>query len=68
MFLFLFVDFQDNYSTPECANDYNSTASQLLSNSTVPLPECERDVSLLYLLLLLGNLWLGVTLYTFTKT
>ncbi|KAL5012177.1 hypothetical protein ScPMuIL_010728 [Solemya velum] len=29
---------------------------------------CERDVSTLYLLLLLGMLWLGVTIYNFTKT
>ncbi|XP_022324265.2 solute carrier family 4 member 11-like isoform X2 [Crassostrea virginica] len=37
-------------------------------NTTVPPSGCERDVSLLYLLLLLGTLWLGVTLYNFTMT
>lgn len=29
---------------------------------------CERDVSFLYLFLLLGILWLGVILYNFTMT
>jgi len=41
----------------------------LLGNTTVDaVRDCERDVSLLYLVLLLGTLWLGVTLYNFTKT
>lgn len=30
--------------------------------------ECLRENSLLYLLLMLGTLWLSVSLYNFTKT
>ncbi|XP_041356583.1 sodium bicarbonate transporter-like protein 11 isoform X2 [Gigantopelta aegis] len=46
----------------------NVTGSTLFNNVTEEVMECHRDVSLLYLLLLLGTLWLGVTLYNFTKT
>lgn len=53
-----------NYSIT--SNLTNSVASVV--NSTAPPSGCERDVSLLYLLLLLGTLWLGVTLYNFTMT
>ena len=43
---------------------YNTTA-----NGTVPeLPTCQREISVLYLLLLLGTAWLGVMLYNFTTT
>jgi len=30
--------------------------------------ECMRETSLLYLLLMLGTAWLGLSLYNFTKT
>ncbi|KAK3100091.1 hypothetical protein FSP39_014604 [Pinctada imbricata] len=42
-----------------------TTAKQITDQAVT---ECERDNSLLYLLLLFGTLWLGVTLYNFTKT
>ncbi|XP_053399229.1 solute carrier family 4 member 11-like isoform X2 [Mercenaria mercenaria] len=64
-------NFDVHYSIPECANDFNSTkvaVENALNNVTAEVRPCERDVSLLYLLLLLGTLWLGVTLYNFTKT
>ncbi|KAL4230219.1 hypothetical protein ACF0H5_010604 [Mactra antiquata] len=64
----LVQNFDVHYNIPECASDYNRTAV-LLSNDTMnPDKVCERDVSLLYLFLLLATLWIGVTLYNFTKT
>ena len=30
--------------------------------------ECEREVSLLYLILMVGTVWLGLTLFNFVKT
>ncbi|XP_060581235.1 solute carrier family 4 member 11-like [Ruditapes philippinarum] len=64
-------NFGEHYNIPECGENYNSSQVALentMNNVTTPIRECERDVSLLYLLLLLGTLWLGVTLYNFTKT
>ena len=63
-------DFESHYSIPECDDNYNRTAEQIIQNltSSDSLRDCERDVSLLYLLLLLGTLWVGTTLYNFTKT
>ena len=46
---------------------YHNMTSTNGTEST-ELAECHRDVSLLYLLLLFGTLWVGVTLYNFTKT
>ncbi|GFO18295.1 sodium bicarbonate transporter-like protein 11 [Plakobranchus ocellatus] len=47
----------------------NNLTSGLLSNGTEDKEyECAREISLLYLLLLLGTLWLGVTLFTFKDT
>lgn len=78
---FYYTDFAAHYNIPACSmtttansavnfsitsNLTNSVASVV--NSTAPPSGCERDVSLLYLLLLLGTLWLGVTLYNFTMT
>lgn len=70
---FYLPDFETHYSIPQCASDYNSTVAEIAAdvsgNTTVVVDHaCERDISLLYLLLLLGTLWLGVTLYNFTKT
>ena len=47
----------------------NSTSS-LLGNGTLtePLPDCRRDSSLLFLLLMLGTVWVAVSLYNFNKT
>ncbi|XP_048774701.1 solute carrier family 4 member 11-like [Ostrea edulis] len=54
-----------NHSVISAAS--NLTVS-MTRNTTAPPGGCERDLSLLYLLLLLGTLWLGVTLYNFTMT
>lgn len=62
-------NFGNHYNIPECSSNYNFTSAAAQTNQSIEaLPGCERDVSLLYLLLLLGTLWLGVTLYNFTKT
>lgn len=64
-------NFEEHYNMEECASDFNSTSAAIertMNNVTTEARLCERDVSLLYLLLLLGTLWLGVTLYNFTKT
>eukprot|EP00057_Strongylocentrotus_purpuratus_P007095 XP_011661569.1 PREDICTED: sodium bicarbonate transporter-like protein 11 isoform X3 [Strongylocentrotus purpuratus] len=45
-----------------------SNISTQLSTTLASTPECHRDSSILYLLLMLGTLWLGVTLYNFTKS
>ncbi|XP_071483927.1 solute carrier family 4 member 11-like [Diadema antillarum] len=48
-----------------------SPSASLISNTTAEVllaGECHRDSSILYLLLMLGTLWLGVTLYNFTKS
>ena len=67
-YLFI-VDFADHYNIPACDNSNISTNTSVNTTTTVvSTVVCERDVSLLYLLLLLGTLWLGVTLYNFTKT
>ncbi|XP_052793413.1 solute carrier family 4 member 11-like isoform X2 [Mya arenaria] len=58
-------NFDINYHTEACASDYNATVANISGNVTVA---CERDISLLYLLLLLGTLWLGVFLFNFNKT
>nr|XP_054765217.1 solute carrier family 4 member 11-like [Lytechinus pictus] len=47
------------------SNISSQISTTLASSST---PECHRDSSILYLLLMLGTLWLGVTLYNFTKS
>jgi sodium borate transporter 11 len=68
-FYFIFVDFADHYNIPACDNSTISTNTSVNITTTVASTvDCERDVSLLYLVLLLGTLWLGVTLYNFTKT
>ncbi|KAI1280565.1 Sodium bicarbonate transporter-like protein 11 [Halotydeus destructor] len=52
-----------------------NATSQLLGNSTesyptttLPTTDCRRDSSLLFLLLMLGTVWLAVSLYNFNKT
>ncbi|OWF45125.1 sodium bicarbonate transporter-like protein 11 isoform X2 [Mizuhopecten yessoensis] len=74
-------NFGDHYNIPNC-NSAGASASGLaaVSNATGNMSanisdtivgatrDCEHDISLLYLLLLLGTLWLGVMLYNFTKT
>ena len=51
-----------------------ATAMDVVHNVTkraAEVPEdlpCQREVSLLYLILMLGTVWLGLTLFDFTKT
>ncbi|KAL8588109.1 hypothetical protein ACOMHN_067211 [Nucella lapillus] len=48
----------------------NASGSGILNGTgAVPdLPICQREISVLYLLLLLATAWLGVMLYNFTRT
>lgn len=71
------TDFQKFYYTPACqalneAAEKNATLQQVLSNNRTSLigdaPVCRRETSLLFLLLMLGTLWLALTLYKFKKT
>ena len=70
-------DFDTYYNAEVCDPGYNRTAAMealtaaynATANGTVPeLPTCQREISVLYLLLLLGTAWLGVMLYNFTTT
>ncbi|XP_060064825.1 solute carrier family 4 member 11-like [Ylistrum balloti] len=74
-------NFGDHYNIPNCQSEsVSSTGLAAITNVTANISAnvsetveeatkgCERDVSLLYLLLLLGTLWVGVMLYNFTKT
>ncbi|CAC5399639.1 SLC4A11 [Mytilus coruscus] len=63
-------NFANHYNIPACNNNSStfSTTNTSVNVTTTIITVCERDVSLLYLILLLGTLWLGVTLYNFTKT
>ncbi|KAK6173066.1 hypothetical protein SNE40_016597 [Patella caerulea] len=46
----------------------NATVPNITSTIESIEQECGRDISMLYLLLLFGTLWVGVALYNFTKT
>uniref|UniRef100_A0A0K2U5E2 Sodium bicarbonate transporterlike protein 11like [Strongylocentrotus purpuratus] n=3 Tax=Lepeophtheirus salmonis TaxID=72036 RepID=A0A0K2U5E2_LEPSM len=75
-------NFQEYYFSPACKVDDHSPISNgnmtsILLNSSVPSqlsgdgvgPSiCQREVSILFLLLMFGTLWLAVTLYNFNKT
>ncbi|ELT93973.1 hypothetical protein CAPTEDRAFT_160698 [Capitella teleta] len=64
-------DFEVNY---ECDANRSPTLNQTLAptispNSTgSPIESCMRERSLLFLLLAVGTLWVGLSLYNFTKT
>ncbi|XP_070563551.1 solute carrier family 4 member 11-like isoform X2 [Ptychodera flava] len=65
-------DFQQNYNSAACACDSpsciaNLTAAVVNATGDVTLT-CQRESSILYLLLLLGTVWLGLTLFNFTKS
>ncbi|CAC5399638.1 SLC4A11 [Mytilus coruscus] len=64
------LNFANHYNIPACYNNSStfSTTNTSVNVTTTIITVCERDVSLLYLILLLGILWLGVTLYHFTMT
>lgn len=60
-------DFQQNYLTADCQQfDALVTANISLNSDDIPL--CRRENSLLFLLLMLGTLWLATTLYNFNQT
>ncbi|KAK3788995.1 hypothetical protein RRG08_039603 [Elysia crispata] len=58
-----FKDTAKNFDKYWCDSDISSNLTSIVEDS-----DCAREISLLYLLLLLGTLWLGVTLYTFKDT
>jgi len=62
-----YKDFRKNYMTEACANFDKLVASNITMNSTA-IPVCHRENSLLFLLLMLGTLWLATTLYNFNQT
>lgn len=61
-------DFLKNYLTEECAKLDMYLARNSSLNSTDEIPVCHRESSLLFLLLMLGTLWLATTLYNFNQT
>ncbi|XP_070563851.1 solute carrier family 4 member 11-like isoform X2 [Ptychodera flava] len=65
-------DFHVNYYSPACSCDFppcieNLTLEALNTTENVG-DRCLRENSLLYLLLLCGTVWLGWTLFNFTKS
>ena len=48
--------------------DDGDTVGPTWTSSDALMNECLRETSLLYLLLMLGTAWLGLSLYNFTKT
>ncbi|XP_064608647.1 solute carrier family 4 member 11-like [Liolophura sinensis] len=66
-------NFEDFYNGPGCSSAANSS---VITNISAVVPNdtlheelgCQREVSMLYLFLLFGTLWIGVTLFNFTKT
>ena len=63
-----YKDFRKNYMTEECAKFDQLVMANLTVNSTTNIPVCHRESSLLFLLLMLGTLWLATTLYNFNQT
>lgn len=67
----VFTDFDKHYCDPDDCVKGNGSLNATNSNCTSnvdPEDPCAREISLLYLLLLLGTLWLGVTLFKFKET
>ncbi|ESP04405.1 hypothetical protein LOTGIDRAFT_136234, partial [Lottia gigantea] len=71
----LILDFEDNYYTPACSgvsdvinNTVGMVTNTSANSSDTATDVCGRDISMLYLFLLLGTLWVGVVLFNFTKT
>lgn len=77
------ADFQENYYHMKCSRSFNVTELGQLVNNSLLLPQllnesgllrhlqqtgCQRENSLLFLLLMLGTVWLAVSLYNFNKT
>ncbi|XP_022239063.1 sodium bicarbonate transporter-like protein 11, partial [Limulus polyphemus] len=69
-------NFQKYYHSSECTEQVSvSQLSDWLGNSTnnssqsqIGIPDCKRENSLLFLLLMFGTVWLAVSLYNFNKT
>ncbi|KAK8771758.1 hypothetical protein V5799_024999 [Amblyomma americanum] len=74
----VYKDFRRHYLAPECTNPSlaagNHPASAAAGNTTtvasaaLALVPCQRDASMLFLLLMFGTVMLGVFLYNFNKT
>ncbi|XP_037071841.1 sodium bicarbonate transporter-like protein 11 [Pollicipes pollicipes] len=64
-------NFQRNYLSPAClgvSEEANVTNYDVTNGTVVVIDQCLRENSMLYLLLMLGTLWVGVSLYNFNKT
>ncbi|XP_023337238.1 sodium bicarbonate transporter-like protein 11, partial [Eurytemora carolleeae] len=61
-------DFNKNYFTEECAKFDSLMVSNATLDSPADIPVCHRENSILFLLLMLGTLWLATTLYNFNQT
>lgn len=46
----------------------STISSNITETTTAGVEECLKENSILFLLLMLGTVWLGITLYNFTKT
>jgi sodium borate transporter 11 len=55
-------------TTTSPVNLTNSSTVELAPPGGGMLEECLRENSILFLLLMLGTVWLGITLFNFTKT
>lgn len=71
----VYKNFQRYYYASECLPPSAEALGSLLksANNTTEallgaLPQCRRENSLLFLLLMLGTVWLAVSLYNFNKT
>ncbi|KAK8757128.1 hypothetical protein V5799_000170 [Amblyomma americanum] len=73
----VYKDFLRHYLAPECSGPVLEVTGRLqtAANNTTEfsgvafqLPACQREASMLFLLLTLGTVMLGVSLYTFNKT
>ncbi|XP_043238012.1 sodium bicarbonate transporter-like protein 11 isoform X2 [Amphibalanus amphitrite] len=62
-------NFKRNYWSKNCTVDLQALNVSEAVNGTLVAPlDCHRENSLLFLLLMLGTLWVGVSLYNFNKT
>ncbi|ESO92620.1 hypothetical protein LOTGIDRAFT_216724 [Lottia gigantea] len=68
-------EFNKNYNTEDCNKTEEAViTTTIASNITTTLPtptnitHCLPENSILFLFLMLGTLWLGLTLFNFTKT